>query len=186
MNKFLTKENNNSYESGKSEDTDLKELNKEKELKGLETEIKNIKDKLEDNKTKSMTAEFLTFEILFGEIIIFAFSKDAASTSSLITSMSIFYAAVKALSLLTLGSRIPRYIKKKKLTTAISNLEKEKVMLETKEENKTKTNNISNNNIRTYNNILNYQSPNKYISKEKCKKRVLKKELSIKESLYFD
>ena len=89
--------------------------------------------------------------------------------------MSIFYVATKSLSLLTLGSRISRHAKKKKLTTAISNLEKEKVMLETKEENKTKADNISNDNAKSYNNILNYQSPDKYIPKKECKKRVLKK-----------
>lgn len=173
MNNFLTKENGNSSELSKSEDTSSKELNKERDLKDLETELKSLKSKLQDIKIKSIVSEFLTAKILLGELLILAFSHNTTNFHTLLIPMSIFYVATKSFSLLTLGSRIPRHGKKKKLTTAISNLEK--VMLETKEENKAKTNNISNDNTKSYNNILNYQSSDKYILKKECKKRVLKK-----------
>lgn len=170
----MDKENSSSSKTSK-DNYSIEIPNKEKNSKDLDIELESLKKKLEDNKTKSIISEFLTAEILFGEIIIYTFSHGTANINALLISMSIFYVATKSLSLLTLGSRISRHIKKKKLTTAISSLEKEKAMLEVKEENKTKTNNISNNSTKSYNNTLNYQSPPKDTSKTSCKKRVRKK-----------
>lgn len=119
MNNFLIKENGNNNEPNKSEDTSLKEPNKERDLKDLEAELKSHKGKLKDIKIKSIVSEFLTAEILLGELLIFAFSHNTVNFHTLLIPMSIFYVATKSISLLTLGSRISRHIKKKKLTTVI-------------------------------------------------------------------
>ena len=135
MNQRLVQVNNNygavsdekgniSIISKESGDYDFESiLKKENELEDLTFKLNNFKNKLSDNKRNMIFGEITTAFILCGELVLFFIFNPVISIETLIAVMSIFYLTTKSLNLGTYGTRIGRYMKKRKLTSTIEEIE---------------------------------------------------------------
>lgn len=105
-------------------------LLKENELENLTQELIAAKEKLIDNKERTINGELCNLVIIVGLIMLAIAIFPVVSTQLLIYLLTGFYAVFKAITTAICGTRIGRYRKNKKLKSTIESLEKNSVQLE--------------------------------------------------------
>lgn len=105
-------------------------LLKENELENLTQELIAAKEKLIDNKERTINGELCNLVIIVGLIMLAIAIFPVVSTQLLIYLLTGFYAVFKAITTAICGTRIGRYKKNKKLKSSIESLEKNSVQLE--------------------------------------------------------
>lgn len=105
-------------------------LLKENELENLNQELIAAKEKLIDNKERTINGELCNLVIIVGLIMLAIAIFPVVSTQSLICMLIGTYAIIKSISLALYGTRIGRYKKNKKLKSTIESLEENSVQLE--------------------------------------------------------
>ena len=105
-------------------------LLKENELENLNQELIAAKEKLIDNKERTINGELCNLVIIVGLIMLAIAIFPVVSTQLLIYLLTGFYAVFKAITTAICGTRIGRYKKNKKLKSSIESLEKNSVQLE--------------------------------------------------------
>lgn len=105
-------------------------LLKENELENLNQELIAAKEKLIDNKERTINGELCNLVIIVGLIMLAIAIFPVVSTQSLIYMLIGTYAIIKSISLALYGTRIGRYKKNKKLKSTIESLEENSVQLE--------------------------------------------------------
>lgn len=120
--KVVNKENN---------DCELKDiLIKENELEALSSKLNTAKKELSSNKIDTIFGEILNTLIIGGEIVLYVVLNSTLPTAALITLMALFYIITKGTNLLAEGSRIGKYIKRKKINETIRELDEKIPQLE--------------------------------------------------------
>lgn len=105
-------------------------LLKENELENLNQELIAAKEKLIDNKERTINGELCNLVIIGGGIFLSIELFPVVSTQSLIYMLIGTYAIIKSISLALYGTRIGRYKKNKKLKSTIESLEENSLQLE--------------------------------------------------------
>lgn len=105
-------------------------LLKENELENLTQELIAAKEKLIDNKERTINGELCNLVIIVGLIMLAIAIFPVVSTQLLIYLLTGFYAVFKAITTAICGTRIGRYKENKKLKSSIESLEKNSVQLE--------------------------------------------------------
>lgn len=104
-------------------------LLKENELENLNQELIAAKEKLIDNKERTIDGELCNLVIIVGLIILAVAIFPVVSTQFLIYLLTGFYAITKAINIAMNGTRIGRYKKNKKLNSSIKSLEENSLQL---------------------------------------------------------
>lgn len=104
-------------------------LLKENELENLNQELIAAKEKLIDNKERTINGELCNLVIIVGLIILAVAIFPVVSTQFLIYLLTGFYAITKAINIAMNGTRIGRYKKNKKLNSSIKSLEENSLQL---------------------------------------------------------
>lgn len=117
--------------SKENSDCELKDiLIKENELEDLSSKLNTAKRELSSNKLDTILGEVLNTVIIGGEIVLYVALNSTLPTAVLITIMSLVYIPTKGVNLVSSGSRIGRYIKRKKLNATIRDLDEKIPQLE--------------------------------------------------------
>lgn len=116
-------------------------LIKENELEDLISKLNTTKERLSSNKLNIIIGEILNTAIIGEEIALYVVLNSILPTAALITVMALFYIFAKGISLAIAGSRIGRYIERKKLNATIKDLDEkipklEKTLKDMKEKTK--------------------------------------------------
>ena len=117
-----------SKENGDCELKDI--LIMENELENLSLKLNTAKKELSSNKIDTIFGEILNTLIVAGEIVLYVALNSTLSTAALIIVMALFYIPTKGMTLELEGSRIGRYIKRKKLNATIRDLDEKIPQLE--------------------------------------------------------
>lgn len=104
-------------------------LLKENELENLNQELIAAKEKLIDNKERTINGELCNLVIIVGLIILAVAIFPVVSAQFLIYLLTGFYAITKAINIAMNGTRIGRYKKNKKLNSSIKSLEENSLQL---------------------------------------------------------
>ncbi len=104
-------------------------LLKENELENLNQELIAAKEKLIDNKERTINGELCNLVIIVGLIILAVAIFPVVSTQFLIYLLTGFYAITKAINIAMNGTRIGRYKENKKLNSSIKSLEENSLQL---------------------------------------------------------
>ena len=104
-------------------------LLKENELENLTQELITAKEKLIDNKERTINGELCNLVIIVGLIILAVAIFPVVSTQFLIYLLTGFYAITKAINIAMNGTRIGRYKENKKLNSSIKSLEENSLQL---------------------------------------------------------
>ena len=117
--------------SKEKNDCELKDiLIRENELENLSLKLNTAKKELSSNKIDTIFGEILNTVIVAGEIVLYVGLNSTLPTATLITVMALFYIPTKGMNLVSEGSRIGRYIKRKKLNATIRDLDEKIPQLE--------------------------------------------------------
>ena len=117
--------------SKENSDCELKDiLIRENELENLSLKLNTAKKELSSNKSDTIFGEILNTLIVAGEIVLYVGLNSTLPTAALITVMALFYIPTKGMNLVSEGSRIGRYIKRKKLNATIRDLDEKIPQLE--------------------------------------------------------
>lgn len=100
-------------------------------IEKLNLKLFEFKTELDRIKYNIITAEVLNVILYIGEIISFMVLK-GLDTPTIITNLIFTYVIVKGFNLIIFGSRIGRYIKRKKIKLEINNIEREMTLSEMK------------------------------------------------------
>lgn len=141
MNEYLSQINDNygivSDENGEIKVVTKSENNcefqdillKENELENLNQELIAAKEKLIDNKERTINGELCNLVIIVGLIMLAIAIFPVVSTQLLIYLLTGFYAVFKAITTAICGTRIGRYKENKKLNSSIKSLEEDRLQL---------------------------------------------------------